>query len=78
MPDQRFVVPPGDPSALAKAAVSCLQDSDMRESFRREMDRVSRELDWRRIAKKTANTYEHLIAETTKPALEKPEDRNVS
>ncbi len=77
VPEQRFVVPPENPSALARAAVSCLQDSDLRESFRRKMDRVSRELDWSQIAKKTATIYERLLADTTKAAFEKTEDRHV-
>jgi glycosyltransferase involved in cell wall biosynthesis len=77
VPSRKFVVPPNDPSALAKTAIDCLRDPELQEKYQRDANRVSRELDWGQIAKKTFEIYQKLTLKPMKTEDGKPEAPNV-
>lgn len=59
--DQRCVVEPNDPNALAEAVITCLTDPEIQKSVASNIKKISRQLDWTDIAKKTEKIYRNLI-----------------
>jgi len=53
------LVPPSDPSALANAMISLINDADLqRKIVRRALESVREKYDWRCVAKKVMSVYE--------------------
>ncbi len=54
-----MLVPPSEPSELAKAMVDLMKDAGKREDFeRRALRRVRKEYDWRSVVKRVMKAYE--------------------
>ena len=60
--DQRYVVPPKDPAALAKVLVECLSKPGRLDDMAAGADRVARELAWPAIIAKTMSVYRKVLA----------------
>jgi len=65
--DSRFVVPPGDPDALASAIINCFQDPDLLSIMARDADTVAQQLSWPAIARKTCDVYERMLVRECLP-----------
>ena len=59
--DQRAVIPPADPTALAEAVANCLKNSVRLKKMAKDADIVAQRLSWKGIAKQTITVYESLI-----------------
>lgn len=59
--DRRYVVPPKDTEALAKAIMDCLIDPVQLEAMSLSANTVSRNLSWTSIAKKTCEVYDKIL-----------------
>ena len=59
--DQRFVVPPKDPSALAKAVVFCLKDPAQLQQMSADAEIIALKFAWPTIAKKTWAVYQEVL-----------------
>ena len=62
--DKRCVVPPGDPDALAKTIVECLQKTERLECMSADAGAVAEKTSWPFIAEKTLALYRRVLAET--------------
>ena len=59
--DQRAVIPPADPTALAEAVANCLKNSIRLKKMANDADIIAQRLSWKGIAKQTITVYESLI-----------------
>jgi len=59
--DPRYVVPPGDPAALANVLIECLNNPGRLRDMASGADRVARELTWSAIVKKTTSVYRKVL-----------------
>ncbi|MCD6586900.1 MAG: glycosyltransferase family 4 protein [Desulfobacteraceae bacterium] len=59
--DPNWVVPPGDPSALARAVIICLGNPNMIEQMKSEAETISYKFSWSEIADKTEKIYQQLL-----------------
>ena len=59
--DERAVVPPGDPDALARALADCLSDPARLARMSDDSRSLAAEYSWDRIAEKTIAVYEKLL-----------------
>ncbi|MBN1932231.1 MAG: glycosyltransferase family 4 protein [Desulfobacterales bacterium] len=62
--DSRFIVPPKNPDALAKAIISCLKDSDQLEVMSANTKIAAEKFAWSAIAQKTWAIYQRLVLGT--------------
>ena len=59
--DQRFVVSPGDPSALARAMVLCLKDPAQLKRMADHAETLAAKFAWPTIAKRTWAVYRKVL-----------------
>ncbi len=59
--DPRCVVAPGDPEALSRAMISCLEDPLLLESLAQQTETVAGEIGWAAIAERTCALYRRLL-----------------
>jgi glycosyltransferase involved in cell wall biosynthesis len=59
--DQRAVIPPADPQALAEAIAGCLKNPARLMKMAADADTIAQRLSWNGIAKRTIAVYESLI-----------------
>lgn len=59
--DPRWVVPPGNHSALARAVTTCLKDPNMIEQMKSDAEIISHKFSWSEIADKTKKIYQQLL-----------------
>ena len=64
--DQRFVVPPKDPSALAQAMFLCLKDPAQLQRMSDHAETLAAKLTWPTIAKKTWAVYRKVLRTRTR------------
>ena len=62
--DRRWVVPPQNPEALARAMVTCLTQPDLLANMTDDTEKVAAQLSWTGIAEKTVALYENLVAQS--------------
>ena len=59
--DNRFIVPPDDPPALARAIIGCLSDAKRLATMTAGMEELAASMSWSAIAPKTITIYKKLI-----------------
>ena len=66
------IVPPGDPTALAKAAIGLLSDEERRRSLARAAYRRGREMLWPRVVERSLEPLAKRPQPTVRPLLPRP------
>ncbi|MEM4468904.1 MAG: glycosyltransferase [Candidatus Nezhaarchaeales archaeon] len=59
--ENAIMVPPANSDELARAIISLLKDSQVRDKLSRSSMRLAQSLDWKNVAKKTLALYEELM-----------------
>jgi len=59
--DQRYVVPPRNPEALARSLIECLQDPDRLAEMSAGADEIAEKISWPVVARKTWSIYENML-----------------
>jgi glycosyltransferase involved in cell wall biosynthesis len=60
--NQKYVVPPKDPEALARSIIACLNDQAQLTAMAADAETVAAEMNWSSIAQKTLAIYNILLA----------------
>jgi glycosyltransferase involved in cell wall biosynthesis len=59
--DQRAIIPPADPTALAQTIMDCLESPARLNKMANDADKIAQRISWNGIAKRTSAVYESLI-----------------
>ena len=70
-----LLVPPADPTGLAKAVISVFSNPDLRQRISENLGNKVRENAWEKIAEKTVNLYTNLYC---KMAVNEPDEKNAT
>ena len=60
--DHRYIIPPKDPGALARAIIESIKDQAHLDAMAADAKKVAAELSWPPIAQKTRDIYDHLLS----------------